>query len=293
MEIVLHPDFESNRLIYLSIAKPNAGGSQSTTAIVRARYEGDRLEDPEEIFVAEAWSTTTGHYGARLVFDSDGYLWATVGDRMAPPGLAGAMSHPAQNPANHQGTVIRLHDDGSVPADNPFVGRSDALPEIWSYGHRNLQGLAIHPETGEVWETEHGPQGGDELNRIQPGRNYGWPVIGYGVNYGGAVIHEGTHREGMEQPVNYWVPSIATSGLMIYSGDRFPEWKGSFFAGGLAGSYIERLTIDGDQVLSKERIVDGLGRIRDIKQGPDGLIYIAVDDRGGGLTSLVRLEPVE
>jgi glucose/arabinose dehydrogenase len=291
MEIVLHPEFESNRLIYMSIAKPNADGSQSTTAIVRARYEGDRLENVEEIFEAQAWSNTTGHYGARLAFDADGYLWATVGDRMAPPSLAGATSHPAQDPSNHQGTVIRLNDDGSVPEDNPFVGRADVLPEIWSYGHRNLQGLAIHPETGEVWETEHGPQGGDELNHILPGRNYGWPVIGYGVNYGGAIIHEGTAKEGMEQPVNYWVPSIATSGLMIYSGDQFPEWKGSFFAGGLAGGYIERLTIEGDRVTGKERIVDGLGRIRDIKQGPDGFIYIAVDGRGGGLTSLVRLEP--
>jgi glucose/arabinose dehydrogenase len=197
------------------------------------------------------------------------------------------MSHPAQNPMNHQGTVVRLHDDGTVPADNPFVGRSDALPEIWSYGHRNLQGLAIHPETGEIWETEHGPMGGDELNRILPGRNYGWPVIGYGVNYGGAIIHKGTSKEGMEQPVNYWVPSIATSGLMIYSGDQFPAWQGSVFAGGLAGGYIERLTLNGTEVVAKEKIVDGLGRIRDIKQGPDGFIYIALDDVG----SLVRLEP--
>jgi glucose/arabinose dehydrogenase len=291
MEIVLHPAFESNQLVYMSIAKPGDDGSRSTTAIVRARYEGTRLEGVEEIFEARAWSGTDGHYGARLVFDRDGYLWATVGDRMAPPSLGGAMNHPAQDPSNHQGTVVRLNDDGSAPGDNPFVGRDDVLPEIWSYGHRNPQGLAIHPETGEIWTTEHGPQGGDELNRILPERNYGWPVIGYGVNYGGAVIHESTHREGMEQPVNYWVPSIATSGLMIYSGDRFPAWRGSFFAGGLAGSYIERLTIEDGQVVGRERIVDGLGRIRDIRQGPDGLIYIAIDSRGGGLTSLVRLVP--
>ena len=291
MEIVLHPDFETNRLIYMSIAKPNADGSQSTTAVVRARYEGNRLENLEEIFEAQAWSNTTGHYGARLAFDSDGYLWVTVGDRMAPPSLEGATRHAAQDPSNHQGTVVRLHDDGRVPEDNPFVGRPDALPEIWSYGHRNLQGLAIHPETGDIWETEHGPQGGDELNLILPERNYGWPVIGYGVNYGGGIIHEGTQKEGMEQPVNYWVPSIATSGLMIYSGDRFPDWRGSIFAGGLAGSYIERLTMNGREVVGKERIVDGIGRIRDIKQGPDGFIYVAIDGRGAGTTSVVRLEP--
>jgi glucose/arabinose dehydrogenase len=287
MEIVLHPDFDSNRLIYMSIAKPDEDGSRSTTSIQRARYEDDALEGLEEIFEADAWSSTAGHYGGKLAFDADGYLWITVGDRQAPPSLEGAMSHPAQNPMNHQGTILRLHDDGSVPEDNPFVGSQEALPEIWSYGHRNLQGLAIHPETGQIWQTEHGPQGGDELNLALATRNYGWPVIGYGVNYGGGVIHEGTRKEGMEQPVHYWVPSIGTSGLMIYTGDQFPAWRGSFFAGGLAGGYIERLTIDGTRVTGTERIVEGIGRVRDIKQGPDGLIYVVLDDVG----SLVRLEP--
>jgi len=182
-------------------------------------------------------------------------------------------------------------DDGSVPPDNPFVGVDGARPEIWSYGHRNPQGLAIHPETGAVWEAEHGPQGGDELNLILPGRNYGWPVIGYGVNYGGAVIHDSTHREGMEQPAHYWVPSIATSGLMIYTGEPFREWKGNLFVGGLAGVQLARLTMDGNRVTSEETLVQGVGRIRDVRQGPDGLIYLAIDDDGGPM-SIVRLEPV-
>jgi glucose/arabinose dehydrogenase len=194
--------------------------------------------------------------------------------------------------SNHHGTVVRLHDDGRVPADNPFVGQAGRRPEIWSYGHRNPQALAIHPETGDVWSTEHGPQGGDELNRIRPGLNYGWPVVGYGVNYGsGLAIHEGTLREGMEPPVHFWVPSIATSGLLIYSGDRFPQWRGNLFAGGLAGEQLVRLTMDGQRVKSEETLVQGIGRIRDVRQGPDGYIYLAIDNREGGLTPVVRLEP--
>ncbi len=178
--MVLHPDFESNRLVYLSFSKPNEDGSQGTTAVVRARLEGNRLDDVEEIFEAKAWSVTGGHYGSRLAFDAQGYLFVTIGDRQAPPARETAYLHPAQDLTNHQGTVVRLHDDGRVPDDNPFVGRPDALPEIWSYGHRSPQGLAIHPETGDIFQNEHGPQGGDELNLILRGRNYGWPVIGYG-----------------------------------------------------------------------------------------------------------------
>ena len=184
-----------------------------------------------------------------------------------------------------------------MPADNPFADRADALPEIWSYGHRNPQGLAIHPETGNVWLTEHGPQGGDELNLVLPGLNYGWPVVGYGVNYSsGSAIHEGTHREGMEPPVHFWVPSIATSGLLIYTGDHFPEWRGNMFVGGMAGEQLARLTMDGmdgmdgQQVEIEETLVHGIGRIRDVRQGPDGYIYLAIDDSEGALTRIVRLE---
>jgi len=187
-----------------------------------------------------------------------------------------------------------VHDDGRIPADNPFVGDPDARPEIYSYGHRNEQGLLVHPETGDVWATEHGPQGGDELNLIQAGLNYGWPVVGYGVNYRtGLAIHEGTMREGMESPVHFWVPSIATSGLLLYTGDRFPEWRGNLFVGGMAGAQLARLTLDGQEVVAEETLVQGLGRIRDVRQGPDGYIYLAIDDRDGDPTAVVRLEPAE
>jgi glucose/arabinose dehydrogenase len=288
LDVVLHPDFASNRLVYLSYSKPVGEGS--TTAVARGRFENDRLSDVEEIF--EADSQGRGHYGSRLAFDADGYLYITVGDRQAPP-RGDLEAHPAQDPSNNHGTVNRVYDDGRVPEDNPFVGQAGRRPEIWSYGHRNQQGLVIHPETGDIWATEHGPQGGDELNLILPGSNYGWPVVGYGVNYGsGAAIHEGTQREGMESPAHFWVPSIATSGLMLYTGDRFPEWKGSLFVGGLSGQQIARLTLDGQAVVSEETILHRRGRVRDVRQGPDGYIYVAIEDRGGDPTAIVRLEPV-
>ena len=192
--------------------------------------------------------------------------------------------------------TVRLHDDGRVPGDNPFVGQHGVLPAIWSYGHRNPQGLLVHPETGDLWANEHGPQGGDELNLIRPGRNYGWPVVGYGVNYGsGTAIHAGTRGEGMESPAHFWVPSIATSGLMVYTGDRFPEWKGSFFVGGMAGRQLARLTPSVDlpgRIEQEETLAYGIGRVRDVRQGPDGYIYLAVEQRGRP-SRVVRLEPVE
>jgi glucose/arabinose dehydrogenase len=289
-DVVLHPDFESNQLVYLSYAKPIGDGTEATTAVARGRFENDRLTDVEDIFVAESRGRP-GHYGARLAFDEEGYLFVTVGDRQAPS-IGDLEAHPAQDISNHHGTVIRLHDDGSVPVDNPFVGESDVLPEIWSYGHRNPQGLAIHPETGDVWITEHGPQGGDELNRILPGLNYGWPVIGYGVNYRtGSAIHEGTLRDGIEAPTHFWVPSIATSGLMVYTGNVFPAWKGSIFAGGLGGQQIARLTMNGQRVVREETLLQGMGRVRDIRQSPDGYIYVAIESRDGLPTAVVRLEP--
>jgi glucose/arabinose dehydrogenase len=291
LDVVPHPQFATNRLIYISYSKPNADSSEATTAVIRARFQSDRLTDVQEIFEAKAWARTMGHYGSRLAFDRNGLLFITVGDRMAPP-QGDLERHPAQDLMTHHGKVLRLHDDGRVPADNPFVGRSDALPEIWSYGHRNEQGLFIHPETNEPWITEHGPQGGDELNRLEPGKNYGWPVIGFGVNYRtGANIHSGTMREGMEQPVHIWVPSIGVSGLMFYSGDRFPAWRGSVLAGGLAGEQITRLTLDGRRVTNVEQIVQRLGRVRDVRQGPDGLIYVALESRQGEPTAVVRIEP--
>jgi aldose sugar dehydrogenase len=298
LDVVLHPDFESNRLVYLSYSKPNADGTQGTTAVVRGRLEGNRLEDVEEIFEARAWSTGEAHYGSRLAFDEEDYLFITVSDRAVSPVSVPREQHPAQDLSNHQGTVVRLHDDGRVPSDNPFVGRPGALPEIWSYGHRSLQGLAFDPHTGDLWASEHGAQGGDELNLIRPGGNYGWPVVGYGVNYGGQPIHESRERQGMVEPVQHWTPSIGPSGLMIYDGDRFPEWRGSAFVGGLAGVSIARVPLiaDGEGYmvgrLERPPLMLGFGRVRDIRQGPDGYIYVAIDDRqGGSMTPIVRLEP--
>jgi glucose/arabinose dehydrogenase len=285
-DVLPHPDFSRNKLVYLSYAKPV--GKDSTTVVVRGRLEGNTLSNIEEVFQAKT-SGRDGHYGGRLAFDYKGYLFITVGERQAST-KNDLENHPAQDRSNHQGVVVRLHDDGRVPADNPFVGKSGMLPEIWSYGHRNPQGLAIHPVTGDVWEGEHGPQGGDEINIVQAGLNYGWPVVGYGVNYGqGEPIHSTqTHAE-MESPLHYWVPSIATSGLMIYSGDKFPEWQGNIFIGGLKGRQLARISLseDAKTVEGEETLVKGLGRIRDVRQGPDGFIYLADESNG----VIVRLEP--
>ena len=291
LDVVPHPQYASNRLIYISYSKPNADSTEGTTAVARARFENDRLVDLQEIFEARVWSQGRGHHGSRLAFDRAGYLFISLGDRQVPPS-GDLAAHPAQDLSNHFGKIIRLHDDGRVPEDNPFVARADARPEIFSYGHRNVQGLAIHPVTGDILATEHGPQGGDELNVIVPGRNYGWPVIGYGVNYRtGSTIHSATHRDGMDQPMHLWVPSIGTSGLIVYTGDKFPEWRGNVFSGGLVGEQLVRLTIDGRRVLNEEKLAQRMGRIRDVRQGPDGFIYLAVDDRQGAPTAIWRLEP--
>ena len=291
LDVVPHPSFASNRLLYFSYSKPSADTTQGTTAVARATFANDRLTNVREIFEARVWSRGRGHHGSRLAFDGNGFLFISLGDRQVPP-TGDLAAHPAQDLSNHFGTIVRLHEDGRVPADNPFVGQAGALPEIWSYGHRNVQGLVIHPERGDLWATEHGPQGGDELNLIQPGKNYGWPVIGYGVNYrSGAAIHSGTTRAGMESPVHVWVPSIATSGLLLYTGDAFPEWKGNLFVGGMAGEQLARLTLAGQRVGSEETLLQRMGRIRDVRQGPDGFIYVAIDHRQGERTAILRLEP--
>ncbi|MEX2571713.1 MAG: PQQ-dependent sugar dehydrogenase [Gemmatimonadota bacterium] len=291
LDVALHPEFETNRLVYLSFAKPNAGASEATTAVVRGRLEGNALVDVDEILEADAWGPGRDHFGSRLLFDDDGYLFITIGDRGLQADPADLAGHPAQDLGTLRGKILRLHDDGRIPADNPFIDTPGARPEIWSYGHRSPQGLAFHPVTRELWETEHGPQGGDELNRILPGRNYGWPVIGYGVEYGGDRIHSSSASEGMEQPVHYWVPSIATSGLMIYDGDRFPAWRGNAFVGGLAGQQLARVSLDGASSTGEETLLEDMGRVRDIRQGPDGYIYVALEARGGATTPIVRLEP--
>lgn len=293
-EVAVHPDFEVNRFVYLSYSK--AEGGRNTTALVRARLEGDRLHQVQEIFEAEAWSTAPGHFGAKIAFDGNGHLFLSVGDRMARP-QGNLESHPAQALGSHAGAIVRLREDGSVPDDNPFAGHPGALPEIWSYGHRNPQGLDYHPATGRLWSTEHGPQGGDELNLILPGLNYGWPVIGFGVNYVTATpIHAASEREGMEQPTTYWTPSIGASGLIVYEGDAFPRWRGDLFAGGLARTHrrLSRVRTDDEgRVVAREPLLQDVYRLRDVRQGPDGFIYLATDDRGGRLTDIVRLEPAD
>lgn len=285
-DVVLHPEFASNHLLYLSFAKPleNEG---STTTVIRGTFENDRLSNITTIFQAQAQGRN-GHYGGRMVFDHNGYMYISSGERQAPPN-GDLAAHPAQDTSNHNGVIVRLNDDGSIPSDNPFVGDRNVLNEIWSYGHRNPQGLAVHPVTGDLWEDEHGPQGGDELNLIQPGNNYGWPVIGMGVNYGpGVPIHASQSARGMERPMNFWVPSIATSGLMIYNGNLFPKWKGDAFVGGLALQLLSHVDLsdDGKSVLNEEKLLRGIGRVRDIREGPDGAIYLAVEGRG-----IVRLAP--
>jgi aldose sugar dehydrogenase len=289
LEVMPHPNFATNRLLYISFSKPGATEPEARTVLIRGRFENDRLTQVEQIF--EAAHRGRNHFSGKIAFDGKGFLFLTVGDRQVPP-EGNLEAHPAQDLTNHHGKIIRLHDDGRVPADNPFVSRAGAKPEIWSYGHRNVQGMAIHPETGDLWTNEHGPQGGDELNRIQPGRNYGWPVIGFGVNYTtGAAIHAGTHRQGMEQPLRVWVPSIGISGMMIYTGDKFPQWKGNMFVGGMNGQQLSRLTLIGPRVVNEETLVQQRGRIRDIRQGPDGFIYLVTDDREGKPTPILRLEP--
>lgn len=290
-DVVPHPDFAANQYLYLSFSKPLEALGTSTTALVRGRLVNDRLEGVEEIFVAD--SSGSGHYGGRIAFDENGYLFLTLGDRIAPP-RGDLAAHPAQDRSNHHGVIIRLNDDGSVPADNPYVGQAGIKPEIWSYGHRSPQGLAFDPATGDLWMTEHGPQGGDELNLVAADKNYGWPVVGYGVNYGpGTPIHASITLEGMEDPVHFWVPSIAASGLMVYTGSRFPAWNGNLFAGGLAGEQLARLTLSEDRtkVLTEETLLPYIGRIRDVRMGPDGFIYVAIEDRSAP-TAVVRLEPV-
>jgi glucose/arabinose dehydrogenase len=283
LDVALHPDFATNGLVYLSYSKPV--GDTSTTAVARGRLQNGALVDVEDIFVAN--SRGGGHYGSRLVFDNDGYLFVSVGDRQAPP-KGDLEAHPAQDISNHHGTINRMYDDGRIPEDNPFVNTEGAEPSIWSYGHRNPQGLVYDRESGRLWNTEHGPQGGDELNLVKKGANYGWPVVGQGVNYGGDVIHETTKRAGMESPVHYWVPSIATAGALLYTGSAFPNWAGNIFVGGLVGQQLARVTMDGTKAVSEETLYQDKGRIRDIEQGPDGSIYLGID-AGTKDVSIVRL----
>ena len=279
-DVVLHPDFARNGLVYLAYAARGEDGVG--TELARGRLVGQRLEEVQVLFRQSPKGSAGQHFGGRIVFDRAGFLYLTLGDR--------GERDRAQKPDDHAGSVIRLHDDGRVPQDNPFVGKAGWRPEKFDLGHRNQQGAALHPQTGVLWTHEHGPQGGDEVNIIRAGANYGWPVITYGVNYGiGTKIGEGTAKPGMEQPIYYWVPSIAPSGMAFYTADKFPRWKGNLFVGALRDQMLVRLQLDGEKVVKEERLLkNALGRIRDVRAGPDGFIYLLNDESSG---VLARLEP--
>jgi glucose/arabinose dehydrogenase len=281
LDVALDPGFAKNRLVYLSYTEARESGNGTTVA--RGVLGETGLTNVKVIFRQQPAMTGGHHFGSRLVFARDGTLFITLGDR-------GSGRDRAQTLDNHLGKIVRINADGSVPADNPFVGRKGALPEIWSYGHRNVQGAALHPASGELWANEHGPKGGDELNRVLPGRNYGWPVVTYGREYSGLEISESGTAPGMESPVHHWVPSIATSGLMFYTGDKFPGWRGDAFVGGLKSQQLVRLRLDSNRVTQEERLLRGdvRDRVRDVRQGPDGYIYVLTDEMDG---RLLRLEP--
>jgi glucose/arabinose dehydrogenase len=280
LDVTLHPRYAETGWVYLSYAARGEGGIG--TEVLRGRLRENRLDDVEVIFRMQPKSGAGRHFGCRLVFDRTGYLYVTLGDR--------GEQDRAQDLTDHRGTIVRLHDDGRVPVDNPFRDRPGARPEIFTYGNRNVQGAALHPATGVLWAHEHGPQGGDEVNVIRAGTNYGWPVITYGRNYGtGTRIGEGTHKAGMAQPVHVWVPSIAPSGMAFYQGSRFPGWRGSLFVGALVSRLLVRLELDGERVAREERLLqDVLGRIRDVRAGPDGFLYLVTDESPG---VVARLEP--
>jgi aldose sugar dehydrogenase len=282
LDVTIDPDYANNRLVYFSFAESRDGGSALSVARGRLDLAQNALSDVEVIFRQQPAVGGGRHFGSRVVFANDGTLFVTAGDR-------GDHSDQSQNPENHIGAVMRINSDGSIPQDNPGVGRDDWADEVWSIGHRNIQGATMRPGTDQFWTNEHGARGGDEVNLIAPGLNYGWPVISYGVHYSGAPIGEGTARPGMEQPVYYWDPSIAPSGMAFYTGDAFPEWQGNVLIGGLVGQLLSRLTMRGDAVVDEERMLQGLNaRIRAVSQGPDGLVYLLTDAADG---SVLRLSP--
>jgi glucose/arabinose dehydrogenase len=279
LDIKLHPDYKSNAWIYLTYSKPGEGGAATT--LTRTKLQGNALVNTEELFTAQPFANTEHHFGSRVVFDGNGYLFLSSGER--------GTKENSQNLGNHLGKIIRLHDDGKVPADNPFVKTPNAKPEIWSYGHRNPQGLFYDKATSTLWEVEHGPKGGDELNKVEKGKNYGWPVVTYGIDYSGEPISDITEKEGMEQPVWYWKPSIGTCGMTLVTSDKYPSWKGNALVGGLALTHIARVELKDGKYVSYEKVLDGIGRVRAIEQGPDGFIYAAI--QGPGM--IVKIVPAE
>ena len=279
MDVALHPDYETNGWLYLTYSSPEGEGEGTNTALMRAKLTGNSLTDQEVLYKAAPNSDSGAHFGSRIVFDDKGYLYFSIGDR-------GDRDHNPQDIKRDGGKIYRLNADGTVPEDNPFVDVPDARKAIYSYGHRNPQGLTKNPFTGELWEHEHGPKGGDEINIIHSGKNYGWPKISYGINYDGTTFTDCTEMPGMEQPLFYWVPSIAPSGMVFVTSDRYPGWKGSLLVGSLSYQYLERLVLKDNKVIKREKLLNKKGRVRNVVQGPDGFIYVAIENLG-----IVRLIP--
>ncbi|MFO0994629.1 MAG: PQQ-dependent sugar dehydrogenase [Hyphomicrobiales bacterium] len=284
LDVALHPRFAENRLVYWSYSEAGEGGN--STAVARGKLNQDEtaITDVAVIFSQRPKVSSTAHFGSRLVFDGKGHLFITMGERSSAK-----FRGQAQDLNSHLGKIVRLNEDGSVPNDNPFIGKDGARPEIWSYGHRNVQAAALNPMTGELWEIEHGPMGGDELNVAEAGKNYGWPIISYGVNYDGSPVGSGEAKaEGMQDPLYQWTPVIAPSGMMFYSGKLAPEWERNIFVGGLGSEALVRLEMEGRKVIHEERLLQDRGeRIRDVVEGPDGAIYVATDDDNGKILKIV------
>jgi len=273
MDVELHPDFKTNQLIYFSYASAEGEGDGGNTAIMRAKLSNHQLTEQTVLYKASPNSTRGQHFGSRISFDREGYLYFSIGER-------GNRDENPQDITRDGGKIYRLHDDGTIPKDNPFVNEANAKKAIYSYGHRNPQGMTLHPVTGKIWAHEHGPRGGDEINIIHKGKNYGWPKISYGINYSGTSFTEHTALPGMEQPLFYWVPSIAPSGMAIVTSAIYPTWKGNVLVGSLKFQYVERLVLENDTVVKREKLLEGKGRVRSIAEGPDGYIYVGIENLG-------------
>ncbi|PQB04679.1 PQQ-dependent sugar dehydrogenase [Aureitalea marina] len=279
MDVAVHPDYADNGFIFFTMASSEGPGDGGNTQLVRAKLSGNSLTEVTVLYKGTPNSRISRHWGSRIDFDDEGHVYFSIGDR------ADRDTNP-QDITRDGGKIYRLNLDGSIPSDNPFVGEAGVKEAIYSYGHRNPQGMARHPETGQIWTHEHGPKGGDEVNVIQAGKNYGWPVISYGVNYSGSRFTDITKKEGMEQPIYYWVPSIAPCGMDFVTGDRYPDWKGDLLVGSLKFNYVELLRLDGDRVIGREKIAEDIGRVRNVRMGPDGYIYIGVEGQ-----AILRIEP--
>lgn len=279
LDVVLDPDFSNNRIIYLSYAEPQS--NKAGTAVAKAELVNTTLKNVEIIFRQHPRTEGANHFGSRLVFAPDGNLFITLGDRFD-------YMDEAQQLDNHLGKLVRIQRDGSAPKNNPFTRNSEAMPEIWSYGHRHIQGAAIHPESGKLWIHEHGPRGGDEINIPQPGKNYGWPKASYGIHYWMTPIKDEHAEQGFEEPIYFWTPSIAPSGMLFYTGELFPEWRNNLFIGALAGRHLVRLVTKGNKIIREEQLLKNSARIRDVAQGPEGALYLLTDEENGKLLKLTR-----